>query len=393
MQSYPIAIIGGGAAGMLCAIALHRADKRVLLLEANDRVGKKLLATGNGRCNLSNTAICAERYNNPDFVRDALAHHSPQDTVRLWRELGLLTRTEDTRIYPYSMRANTVLNVLLRNLTGIDVHCNARVIGIQATKEGYQIACKSGEKYVARNVVLASGSSATSGIDAQELFAPFGHRCTSRVPAICAMDCKDLRGVSGVRMQAGLRLYGGDTLVSDRQGELLCKDDQLSGMLAFESSSAAARASRQGKKLRGEIDFVPDLTLDELTKFLYATQDAEDPLRGVLHSGLARLIYTRCGYMPQAKLTQEDARIIAAASKNYPVSLAMPASARNAQVICGGLDTAQFDAHTMQSRLRSGLWAIGEALDVDGECGGYNLHWAWASALAVVRAMEEVCSD
>ncbi len=386
---YDCAVIGGGAGGMTAAIALHRLGQRVVVLEANDRVGKKLLASGNGRCNLTNTELSARHYNRPDFVAPILARYGTRQIVAYFYELGLLTRTENGRVYPYSIRATNVLNVLLRALQDVRVECNATVTRIEQAGDAFRLICNDAA-YRARRVILASGSDATFGRRSHGLYAPFGHRCTDTAPSICAMRCKDIVGAQGVRTQAAMRVRADGLEIAAAQGELLFKDDQLSGMLAFEISSQCARAARQGKALDGEIDFVPDLDEKELERFLLHCDDALQPLRGVLQSAIARNVIGSCPTDRSLLMSPAKARSIAHACKHYGVRLEMPDSVANAQALCGGLECDDFDPNTLQSKRCAGLWAIGESLDVDGDCGGYNLHWAWASGLAAAQAIGEM---
>lgn len=380
-------VIGGGASGIACAIMLARSGRRTAVLEAQDRALKKVLASGNGRCNLSNVGVCAERYNAPDFTRYALDAFDGK-LAKFFASLRLELRQEDGRIYPYSFCAGNVVNALLAGAreAGVTLLCGEKVREISKVKDGFVVTTSCGVSEC-ENVVLATGSNATSGFDSLSLLSGFGHKVTERLAAISYIPCSSVKGASGVRARAALTLYNGDRKVFCRQGELLFKDKALSGILAFEASSVYSRLLRKGEKCRGSIDFAPDKSQAEAERFFASVNaDCVQALCAYLHRALAVAVARRAGVEGRAC---DNAAKLARVLKDYRLEFDGACDIANAQVTCGGLSLDGFDPESMRSLKVRGLYAVGEALDVDGECGGYNLHWAWASAYVAAKAITE----
>ncbi len=356
------AIIGAGASGLLLANLLK--DEYVLIEKA-DRVGKKLLATGNGKCNLTNINISPDGYNAPEFVAPFLEKFPPSKTVSLFNSLGLLTAVkEDGKVYPYSESAATVLNVLRRKAVNIITSDGASKI--EKISDGYKIHLESGKILTAKNVVLCSGSSASGGYSSLELFKPFGHKFFAFKPSLCPIltDRESVKGLGGIRVKA--TLHFGD---ASEYGEILFKDYGLSGIASFNVSSLIAR----GKSGEMFIDFLPQ----------YSQKAAHEILKnysGIFHTKVSERIHER------AKSQKED---VLKVIKHYIVKPIKNADFSLSQVCCGGLDTLQFDFN-LESLLSKGLFAAGEALNVDGICGGYNLQWAWSSAMAVAQKINSI---
>lgn len=385
-------IIGAGASGTCCALMLAQRGEQSLLVEAGDRILKKLLATGNGRCNLSNNEVTPARYNAPEFVREALTRFTPDDCKEFMKKLGLATRCEDGRIYPYSMSSAGVVTLFLAQLQryGIKTAVSAKVESIRKTGDTFEVVA-GGKHYNCSNVIFATGSNATSGMDSLLLLKALGHESTKKVPSVAQIPTDAFRGLSGVRTFARASLVCEGKKVVTKDGELLFKDNAMSGMLAFELSSQYARLVREGKECTFEIDFIPDFTHEQAAELIkQADCGAESALCGLLHAALARFILKKTG----ADLSQNIDKVAQKAVKlikNFTVQPNGIADIKNAQVVCGGLSLSQFDQRTMQSKKVKGLYAIGEALDVDGDCGGFNLHWAWASANACAEAIVKKC--
>lgn len=384
-MKYDVIIIGGGASGVACAIMLARAGKKTAVIEAKDRVLKKVLASGNGRCNLSNVAVDPSRYNAPTFVTPALRAFKGR-VEPFFNSLGLELTEEEGRIYPYSLSATNVVNALVRGAaeSGAEIKCGERAEKVVRDGESFAVTTDKGI-FRCENLVFAAGQNATSGIDCLSVLAPFGHEVTERYPSISQIPSQSVKGASGVRAQAGLRIFAGRDCVFDKRGELLFKDCALSGILAFEASSYYVRALRKGQKCSGVIDFVPDRSEKEISDFLSGgNYDCETALCAYLHKSLASAVAKRAAVAGKAA---DNAYRLARALKNYEVTFDGVADMKNAQVVSGGLENDGFDPVTLESKKTRGLYATGEALDVDGDSGGFNLHWAWASAYAVANAI------
>ena len=373
---FDVAIIGGGQSGIINAISLKRSGINVCILEAKDRIGKKVLSTGNGKCNILNSNLDISNYNN-SFPKYSLQKYNLEKLKEFYSSLGLLLKEdEEGRIYPYSESANTVLNVYLEEIEklSIPVFTNEKVEKIQF---------KDGIFYInniqAKKVVLASGSNATQGICSHALFSQFGHNVTKIEQSLVPIKTNALKGANGVRAKAKASLYINNKSVFSEKGELLFKDCLLSGILAFKMSAYIAREYAKGNTPDAyvEIDFVPDYTEEDI-KYILGTSKLQKPLYGILHKAIA--------------MNFENGDNIPYAIKHHRCKVLGLAGIDNAQVVSGGLDISQFDDKTMESKLKSGLFAIGEVLDVDGQCGGYNLSFAASSALLCADTIkEELC--
>lgn len=378
-----ILIIGGGASGMFCALKLAAHVKSVTILELSDRLGKKLLATGNGKCNLTNIDITVDDYNSPS-VGGVIDRFSPKRIIEEFASLGLLTRVDsEGRVYPYSESAAAALNVLLQrlNASGAEVVCSCEVTDINYDGKKWRVESTCGE-FVADKLVFATGSDATSGRNSHSLISKLGHSVTPLRYGICPLKSNQIKGANGVRAKVYASIaINGETLMGER-GEMLFKDNALSGMLAFRLSSALARFRGEIKECEVAIDFAPDLTLDELARFIFDYSDVYRPLDGILHKALAANVLSRVPMDRSLIMSRKKAMDLAKGCKNFKVEITGLAGKSSAQVLCGGISTDGIDMDTMQSKKCKGLYIIGEAADVDGLCGGCNLHWAWASALA-----------
>lgn len=364
MKKFNVIIIGAGAGGMVCAIRAAARGRRVLLLERDDRVGKKLLSTGNGHCNMGNVAPIEGKYNT-DFVKPVLGKYDVAYQRDFFESLGLFTRVKDGRVYPYSMQATTVNNVLRRALETLKVSVITGVAAenVRPTDGGY---CVNGQ-YYGEKVVLATGGPVGSGHSGHGILTALGHTSSRLLPGLVPLitDTSRIRGLRGVRIDVGARLLVDGRIVSETIDEVIFKDNGLSGTAIFTLSRAyAALGGRNGVI---ELDFMPDYSREEVQKIVKKIGDLE----GLFHKEVARNI---------SLASRGD---LVGAIKSFRIEDVRLGSSELAQITCGGLNTDEFSSSTLESKKHLGIYAIGEALDVDGECGGYNLMWAFGSALAV----------
>ena len=382
-MSKKVLIIGGGASGILCALKLAEKGGEVTIVERNDRVGKKLLSTGNGKCNLSNLNVSADAYNNR-FVEKILNKYDSKKIMAEFASLGLLCKADqEGRIYPYSESATTVLNVLLQRLSErkVNVVCDCVAQKIEKKGDGFKVVTSKGE-FFADRVVLATGSDATAGLNSHELVSNLGHKTTPLNYAIAPLLCNEVRGANGVRAKVFASIdINGKTLMGER-GELLFKDNAISGVLAFRLSSMLARYRDKVESCILDIDFVPDMSEKQLAEYVYNNCSVFAPLEGILHKALAFNVLSRVPMDRSLIMSHKKAEDIARGCKNFKVNITSIGPKTNAQVASGGIASYDLDDSTMRSLLCEGLYIIGEVADVDGLCGGFNLHWAWASALA-----------
>lgn len=377
-------IIGGGASGILTAILLAKNNREVTLLEKNDRIGKKLLGTGNGKCNLTNLSCSSKDYNT-DFVAKILQKYSPARVIELFSDLGLLVRTDsEGRVYPYSESATTVLNVLMQKLGeyGVKVICDCEVKSVD-NKGGTWTAHTEKTDYRADMIVIATGSDATTGSKGYKLLQPLGYQCTPLCYAIAPLLSNDIKGANGVRAKAEAAIVIDGKEEMRERGEFLFKDNAVSGVLAFRLSSVLARKKGKFDSCELLIDFLPDYTVEQIVERILAFDNAITPLGGIMHKALAQNILAVTPMDRSLIMSPAKALAIAKSCKNFKAKITGVAGRQFAQAVSGGIDVKDFDDVTLQSVKHKGLYCTGEVLDVDGLCGGYNLQWAWASAMAV----------
>ena len=389
-----IVIIGGGASGMAAALAAaENPAAEVILLERQARVGRKLSATGNGRCNLTNLHAGVQGYHGEDasFAQYALNKFPPEETLSWFARLGLYTVAEDSgRVYPYSDQANSVVDVLRFALEkpNITLISGYEVEKVKKTADGFRIE-GTGDSIECHKLIVACGGLAGTKLggtmSGYKLLRSLGHKCTKLRPTLVQLKsgwggCASLKGV---RANCHAAIYHDGVLHSESTGELQFTEQGLSGPVMFEISRDACQG-------RGEwecrLDFLPGVSEEDLLQMLLPRKNTHltvaDLLTGILHNRLGRVLTQELGipgYVPVAQLEELELERICHGMKHFSVSLTEPLGMDSAQVTAGGILTRDFDDTTMESRLVPGLYACGEVLDIDGDCGGYNLQWAWSS--------------
>lgn len=390
-----VLIIGAGASGMMAALtAAEDPANRVILLERQARVGRKLLATGNGRCNLSNIHASVEHYHgsDPDFIRPALRYFPVESTLSFFRQLGLLTVTEDSgKVYPFSDQANSVVDILRFALEqrGVDLRCGCEVLSIGKKARGYNIKTAD-EAFYCDKLIIACGGSAggkLGGTDwGYKLLGSMGHTATSLRPSLVQIktDSTVTKSLKGVRADAGITLKCNGQIVACNYGEVQFTDFGISGPAIFELSREVAAYGDQLLLL----DLMRPWTEEQIVSLLLQKQadfpslPAEELLTGALHNRLGKVILKLSGIeIPPTleELTENQIRRVARTAKYFPMTVTGIMGLELAQVTAGGIKTSEFRADTLESRLCPGIFATGEVLDIDGDCGGYNLQWAWSS--------------
>ena len=389
-----IGIIGAGASGMAATLAAaEQKNVQVFLFERQARVGRKLQATGNGRCNLTNLHAEESGYygDTPEFAKNALQSFDVHDTLHWFGDMGLYTVAEDSgRVYPYSDQANSVVDVLrfALNRENIKLITGFEVTKARKTADGFQID-GNGESYFCDKLIIACGGLAGTklggSMSGYQLLRSFGHRVTKLRPALVQIksDWKGCSSLKGVRANCHAAIYHDDVLQKESTGELQFTEYGLSGPVIFETS----RDVCQGK---GEwlcrMDLLPDIAHEQLLEMLQRRRTGnlltEELFTGILHNRLGRVI-TQCAGIRNglkiADLRNDELERAAMTAKALEIDLTEPLGMEHAQVTAGGICTDEFDPATMESRKVSGLYACGEVLDIDGDCGGYNLQWAWSS--------------
>ncbi len=393
-----VAIVGGGASGLAAAIAAAENGCRVTVFERNERVGRKILSTGNGRCNMTNINAGVSDYHgqNPEFVNGAVRRFWVKETLAFFQSLGIWHKVEENgKVYPYSEQASAVLDALRMKIEelNITVRTKADVKKVKKTDNGFKITLYSGESFKSGAVIIASGGKAAPDLGSNgsgyEILRSLGHTVTEVRPSI--VQIKTETGV--VKKLKGIKIQGKITLGDfTESGEILFTDYGLSGPPVF---SASSRLRGQGSLY---IDLTPEYTEKQLINMLakrvcnMPEMALENFFVGVLNKriGQALLKYLHIEPLSRyaATLTEKDIQRIAKTLKAWEFKITGTMSWNNAQVTKGGALVSEFDMNTMQSRLVSGLYAVGEVLDIDGDCGGYNLQWAWSSGILAGKSIK-----
>lgn len=388
-----VVIIGGGASGMMAAIQAARTGAAVTLLEHNEKPGKKILATGNGRCNLTNLVQEPSRYRSsqPDFPWKIITQYPLEDTLAFFSELGIYTKDRNGWVYPYSDQAAGVAQVL-------ELEARHQKVKIKTTEEVTDILREDGQylvktatwQYPCDSVIISCGSSASnvegSSTTGYELAEKLGHTVVKPLPSLCGIRGKDnyYAKWAGSRMDGRITLEIDGETVGEEQGEILFTEYGISGIGVFQLSRYAVRGTDKGKIATYHLDLMPQLTKEELVKLLLDRQQAgsyknpQELLIGLLPRKMIDVL---------VKKTYEPEKI-AERLKDWQVPVKGAYALQQAQICSGGVDPREL-TEQLESRLHPGIYFTGEVIDVDGPCGGYNLQWAWSSGAVAGRAAAE----
>ncbi len=389
-----VCVIGGGASGMAAALAAAEDPKvQVLLLERQARLGRKLQATGNGRCNLTNIHALEGGYHgeNADFSRYALTQYPPEETLSWFRSMGLFTVTEHSgKVYPYSDQANSVVDVLRFALEkpNIKVLTDFEVQKVRKEETGFSVSDRERTLSCDKLIVACgglAGSKLGGTMSGYKLLGKLGHKATKLRPALVQLKTSwaGVAGLKGVRANCRAEIFCDGEPHRSSVGEIQFTEYGLSGPVIFEVSRDAC--SRPGQWIC-RLDLLPDFSGQELKVELCrrAQRDlsVSELLTGILHNRLGRVLVKAAGISASGNasaLSHTQLNEICRTVKSFEVELTEPMGMDSAQVTAGGVLTEQFEPTTMESRFVPGLFACGEVLDIDGDCGGYNLQWAWSS--------------
>ncbi len=401
-----VGVIGGGAAGMTAAIAAGTAGAQVTLMEGNDRLGKKILATGNGRCNLGNEKLDLNEYytDSPELLEKCLKRFGTEETVSFFQSIGLMIHSRNGYLYPLCQQASAVLDVLRYEVAALGIQTVTECRAERVERDG-----KTGEIRVWGNgrcfrfhkVILACGGCAApkTGSDGSgfRLAGLLGHRLVPTVPALVQLKCREdyFKSVAGVRGEALLTvIHKGEPAVRER-GELLLTDYGISGIPVFQLSRVVNYILRDGASgVEIVIDLLPDHTDEMFEKFcegrslLQGKRTVEEFFVGMLNKKLMLLFIRLAGLKPWEEAAGADRRKIRQVYKlcrQWSVHVTGSNSYDNAQVCAGGVPLDEV-TENLESKKAPGIYFAGEILDVDGKCGGYNLQWAWCSGHLAGRA-------
>lgn len=393
---FDIAVIGAGAAGMIAAISAARENPalKTAVIDAMPVIGKKILATGNGRCNLSNLNAVSHEYKSREFALGALKKYDVKFTLDFFKSLGLYTVADsEGRIYPMSMTAASVSDALRLELVrlGITVITGERVKSV----------IKSGEFFVidgrlrAKKIIVACGGKASpsQGSDGSgfEILSSLGHKIITPLPALVQLtsENKIVRSFKGMRAKGKMALFAEDKKCGETQGEILFTEYGLSGIASMDAQRLLCEHIKK-EKCHVYIDLIPSMSEEEICSAIKKTAErdpkrkSENLLIGLLPKrigqGLIKCLYIK-NDCPVCEIKEEDFTRLSGLIKNFKVYISSYKGFENAQITRGGADVSEFNAETLESLKIKGLFCAGEVLDVDGACGGFNLQWAWSSGI------------
>ena len=388
---YDAAIIGAGASGLACAVQLVRAGKKIIIFEKESIPGRKILISGNGRCNFTNIAASPDKYfEAADFAKPALQNFTTKNCLDFFASLGMLYRADEGRYFPLTGKASTVVDCLLNALGDSEIKLKTEVIKIAKSGGVFKVYAAGGI-VEAKNIVLACGGAAypqAGGSGKGYVLAKqMGHTITALGPALSPINLKEKAAcarLTGLKIQA-------NAILPDcaEEGEVIFSNQGVSG----NNILSISRNARPGQKLL--LDLMPQFSMEEFEKFMHARTKqlpVKNFLAGILADNLANLLIDFLGIKKTAPANTLNADIFARIIKTikaWPFTVEALRGDKEYNVTRGGVKLAEIDGRTMQSKLQKGFFLTGEVLDIDGRCGGYNLHFAWASGVLAAKTINE----
>lgn len=391
-----IAVIGGGASGLMAAITAKKSGKEVIILERKDRILKKVLITGNGRCNITNVNANISNYfgKNISSVENILNRFTPQDTMDFFNELGIICDEENRgKVYPLSGQASSVVDALRFEAERLGIKIETEFYVRKIEKDGFKfrIYSEDRKKIEAGRVILAAGGQSYPELGSNgsgfELAKELGHSVTKLSPSIVQLKTEkhQVKGLQGIKTDVAVTAYGDNKKICTYDGELLFTDYGISGNVVFNISFVMPLY----KNVEFEIDFMEKFDYNELYEMLKERKrilshlTMENYFNGMINKKLGQFLSKVSGIeklsKPVKDLNDSDIRKLCTVLKKYRVKILETTGFKNAQVTAGGVSLDEVNAETLESKIVKGLYFSGEVLDVYGECGGFNLQWAWAS--------------
>lgn len=394
---YHIIVIGAGPSGIMAAITAAKNRKRVLLVDHNDKIAKKLYATGNGRCNFTNEYMDVSCYHGDrELIDHTLAMFNEKDCIRFFHELGILPKSKNGYVYPNSEQATSVVKALEMELVtlGVDIGLQANVQGIERRKNDFIIQIDD-EDYRCQKLIIATGLRATPNLGSDgsllDMIKALGHSLNPVLPSLCGFYCEgiDFKQTAKVRQDGCLTLLVDEQILESNSGEIQFADYGISGIPMFQLSSNAAKALHDKRKVEIEINLLPEFKHEDLVlelRYCYLmkgdTSTIGDVWNGLIVDKLCDAFIKPYGYKSTdiiAELGEEVFEKLADAITKTRVVVNKPRDYEFAQVCTGGIPVSEINYRTLESNIIPDMYFAGELIDVDGICGGYNLQWAFAS--------------
>jgi len=398
-----VAIIGGGASGMLAGIVAARNGANVSIYERMNRVGKKLLATGNGRCNLTNVGLNEDNLkcihsSNEKFASNILKKFTVEETINFFEILGIAHKVEnDGKVFPMSDQASSVLDVLRYELDklGVDIICDTEIDKIKKLKEEFTLVDNNGGEYKADRVIITTGGMSSPNLGSNgsgyQLAKKLGHSIIKPFPALVQLKLKHpfLKSIKGIKFNGSASVILDGNILRREEGELLFTDYGISGPPILQLSRGAIKALENKQHPIIEIDMFPNLTYKELLDLINArlSYQYDRPLEfsfiGLLNKKLIPIILKEAKVYDInrscCQISDKEIERIVSLLKVWRIDITGSQSWANSQVTAGGVDLKEICINTLQSQIVPGIYFAGELLDIDGDCGGFNLQWAWSS--------------
>ena len=388
-----VIIIGGGASGLFAAIAAKRHGADVTIIERNNKLGKKILATGNGRCNFTNVDAESIHYNNPTFVQSVFEQFSPEETLLFFKSLGITPKIEDLgKTYPLSEQASSITDVLIYEVKrlGIEVIYETVILSAHKESKGFVLYDQKGETYFCDKLILATGGLALpqSGSDGTgyQIAKDLGHQITTLFPALVKLklDSQYLKQLDGVKFPGYVTLMHNQMPVQTEFGDILFTKYGISGPTILQLSREANKLLSQNETVYVDVKLVSELTEEAIYQRLIELKNlpVELALLGLINRKIVSVVLKDCHLMPEVQINQlkpAQIRLLSKTLSSMKFKVTGSKGYEEAQVTAGGVNCHEINPITLESNKAIGLHFCGEVMDIDGLCGGYNLQWAWSS--------------
>ena len=392
---FDLIVIGAGASGLFSSIVAAQRGKKVIVLEKNDTPGKKLLATGNGKCNFTNTVWNYDSLRgDKEFAYDVYKEFDYKQTIEYFHRIGVHCYNKNGYCYPYSRQAKAVCDCLLHRLykLGVKINLNVNVKGINKCNNVFKVTALTEGKeevYYTNNVILATGGKSYKSLGSDgsgyEIAKRVGHKITKLYPALVKLHVKEnIKILEGVRTIADVKLAIADTEYTS-SGEIIFGKDSVSGIPIFEISRYASIALYEKKEVSIYVDLFPNMEIGELEDVISVRKET---ISNKTYRLLIGLVNDKMATYLSNNKENEDTSILAGNLKRLRFDVSKAGEFDIAQVTAGGVDTKEINSITMESKLVKGLYFVGEIVNVDGTCGGYNLQWAWSSAYVAGNSIQ-----
>lgn len=404
---HDILIIGGGASGIMAAITSKDMGRDTAIIEGSSRIGNKILITGNGRCNITNSDISIERYHseNEDFPKSILSNFSLSSTIDFFRTLGLpITNLESQKMYPLSLQASSVLDIFRMAIEdrSIPVYLDTKVKSIDITSNGFKVKTNTDTSFSCNKIILCCGgkSAPNTGSDGSgfTLAQNLGHTIIHPIPALVQLKLayKNLKAISGVKFNGNAQIFVDNKPLKKEFGEILFTDYGISGPPILQLSRIASYNLYKNKSVKLSIDMMPHVNNDDLKESLenhwgmFNYRSVFDSFIGIINKKIIPILLKEASikdiHKPCFELTWMEKQKIFDLMKNWQFTVSGTNAFKNSQVTAGGIDTKEVNSMTLESKIVKSLFFAGEILDVDGDCGGFNLQWAWSSGFTAGKS-------